>query len=495
MFGAKYAQISAAFGVQLNGRPRGTKTKIEINKEKFLEFTVGDLEPAWSDLQGRKLSRVEKQVNSVDETTVIKNENKWRNVNPKKLKILIGNQDAIMKCFELEAVDDKKQMVDLETELNDNVDTIEDLLGQIAQIKQEMTTLKSKLTIQSKNNVLAQQKIKRMYEQDIEELKSVIKIKTNEIRILKISKAMKRSKKKPLKVNERDENSVEVSDNSGMDKRVKNRAIKSVMEILKLESNESIKKKKEIIDKIAEKINADDKLNLTTRLENDVGQSIIKFARIMWTYVNNESIKTTLNTLILAAVTFSKSSISQVASLLGVQRQNSLLVTAFTKQKLFNELEITVENLNQYITKKKRVKRKDAMSAELEETASIFWENNCEVSPNMKDVCRHRVDGGPWFEHIKHFQYDTEAELLKKFLDTGEIIGVKNFHACKPWFIYNGPMNTCVCVKCLNIQLIKESVVRNKKILRAPYQIEFARRIIINILRANLMVKRVRINC
>ena len=88
----------------------------------------------------------------------------------------------------------------------------------------------------------------------------------------------------------------------------------------------------------------------------------------------------------------------------------------------------------------------------------------------MKDVCRHRVDGGPWIEHIKHFQYDTEAELLKKFQDTGELISVKNFHYSKPWFIYHGPMNTCVCVKCLNIHLIKEAITKNKNTLTAPYK-------------------------
>ena len=103
----------------------------------------------------------------------------------------------------------------------------------------------------------------------------------------------------------------------------------------------------------------------------------------------------------------------------------------------------------------------------------------------------HRINGGPWIEHIRHFQYDTDAELFKKIQGTGELIGVKNFHSCKPWFIYNGPMNTCVCVKYLSIHLIMEAVVRNKNILRVPYKSYFAWRVIINFLRANLMVQRV----
>jgi hypothetical protein len=62
--------------------------------------------------------------------------------NPKKLKIMIGTQGAIVKDLVMEAEDDKKQMIELEVELNGNVDTIEDLLRQIASRKQEITTLK-----------------------------------------------------------------------------------------------------------------------------------------------------------------------------------------------------------------------------------------------------------------------------------------------------------------------------------------------------------------
>jgi hypothetical protein len=61
---------------------------------------------------------------------------------------------------------------------------------------------------------------------------------------LKISKALKKSKRNPIKINEIDDNIGNNSDNAGMDKREKNRAIKSVMDILKLETKESITKKK-----------------------------------------------------------------------------------------------------------------------------------------------------------------------------------------------------------------------------------------------------------
>ena len=246
------------------------------------------------------------------------------------------------------------------------------------------------------------------------------------------------------------------------------------MDILELESKKCIKKKKVIINKVAKKRLSEEIFNLSTEIENDVGQSFIKLLKVMWKFVNNENIKKTLNVLLLGAVTYSETTISQMATAFGVSRQNSSLVAAFNKKKFFLCDDPTLDDVNLYIKSEKREKRKDAMSEEQEQRVFTFWANNCEVSPNMKDVCRHRVNGGPWIEHIKHFQYDTEAELLKKFQDTGELIGVKNFHSCKPWFIYNGPMNTCVCVKCLNIHLIKEAVVRNKNILRVPYKSYFA---------------------
>ena len=130
MFGAKYCQFTTSFGLKLNGRPRGAKTLIEINKVTHREFAFLDLKSAWSELQSRQLPRIEKLVDGLDDMAI--NENKWRNVNPKKLKTLVSSKDAIIKDFELEAKDDKKKLVDLEVELNVNVDTIEDLRSQIA---------------------------------------------------------------------------------------------------------------------------------------------------------------------------------------------------------------------------------------------------------------------------------------------------------------------------------------------------------------------------
>jgi hypothetical protein len=92
MFGAKYCQFTTSFGLKLNGRPRGAKTLIEINKVTHREFAFLDLKSAWSELQSRQLPRIEKLVDGLDDMAI--NENKWRNVNPKKLKTLIGSKDA-----------------------------------------------------------------------------------------------------------------------------------------------------------------------------------------------------------------------------------------------------------------------------------------------------------------------------------------------------------------------------------------------------------------
>ena len=345
------------------------------------------------------------------------------------------------------------------------------------------------LATQAKVNIKTQECELISHQNEIKHLKSDIKIKSNEIRKMKISKALIRSKNNP-----KNRNMIEKNNDESTDQRSMHRSVKAIMDILEIESNQNIVKQKEILSKIAEKINCPDLINSTILSTTDVGNSIIKFSRTMWSYVNNEVIKNALNTVILAAVTYSEITICPLASLFGINRQNSILLAAYGKKKTFDGPDLGLENLKLYIKNRERNKRKDALSDDLGLRASTFWENNCEVSPNMKDVCRHRIDKGPWIEHIKHFQYDTEAELLKKFLETGEMIGIKNFHACKPWFIYNGPMNTCVCVKCLNIQLIKESVAKNKNILRSPYRIKFACKVIVNFFRANLMVCRVKKN-
>ena len=128
-------------------------------------------------------------------------------------------------------------------------------------------------------------------------------------------------------------------------------------------------------------------MNTSTEVENDVGQSVTRFLKIMWRFVNNDNVKKTLNILLLAAVTYSETSISQMATAFGVSRQNSSLVAVFKKKKSPVCEDSTLDDAHLYIKAEKREKRKDAMSEEQEQRAFSFWANNCEVSPNMKDVC------------------------------------------------------------------------------------------------------------
>lgn len=306
LFGAKYCQFSASFGVKLNGRPRGVKTLIEINKVTHRKFSSLDLKSAWSDLQIRKLPRIEKLVLGLDDATI--NRKRWRNVNPKKLKTLIGSQEAMIKEFQFEANDDKKQIVNLEVELTTNVDTIEDLMRKITNSEQEINLLKYELSIQSQSNTKAHELMKTLHAREVGRLKIEIKNKSNEIRKLKISRAMRKSKKNAIIQNKREND--DDSDDDFMDNKESSRAVKSVMDILKLESKQSTKKRLTIIKKIAKKIECEKILDSTTEIENDVGQSIIKFSRIIWKFVSNENIKKILNTFLLAAVTYSETSIN-----------------------------------------------------------------------------------------------------------------------------------------------------------------------------------------
>lgn len=79
-----------------------------------------------------------------------------------------------------------------------------------------------------------------------------------------------------------------------------NRSVKTILDIMEIESNQNIEKQKEILGKIAEKINCPDLINSINLSTTDVGHSITKFSKTMWRYVNNEVIKNALNTVILA---------------------------------------------------------------------------------------------------------------------------------------------------------------------------------------------------
>ena len=252
MFGAKYCQFTISFGIKLNGRPRGAKTLIKINKVTHREFAILDLKSVSSDLRSRKLPRIEKLVDGIDDMAI--NENKWRNVNRKKLKTLIGSQDAIIKDFGLIVKDDRKKMVDLEIELNVNVVDIVDLLRQITKNKGEMSLLKYKSTIQSENVIISNAKVKAMHAREVSLLRFEIKNKSNESQKLKISRAMRRSKKNPIIIIEKTDDTE--SDEDVMENRESSRAVKSVMDVLELVSKKCIESGKiiMIINKVAKNI-------------------------------------------------------------------------------------------------------------------------------------------------------------------------------------------------------------------------------------------------
>ena len=135
LFGKKYVESTTGFGLKLNGRPRGHKTLVEIDTERHRDFAAGDLKSVWDDLEMKRIPRGEKVVDELSLVDMTINENKWRHVNPKKLKTMIGTHNALVKHLELDAVIDRRQMVDLEAEINRNVDTVGDLLNEISTLK------------------------------------------------------------------------------------------------------------------------------------------------------------------------------------------------------------------------------------------------------------------------------------------------------------------------------------------------------------------------
>ena len=217
---------------------------VENDTERQRDFTAGDLKPIWDNLERKRIPRGEKVVNDLNLDDMNINENKWRNIDPKKLKIMIGTQDAVVKHLELDALIDKKQMTDLEAEINRNVDTVYDLLNQISTLKKEIIFLISQLSTQAEMNITNLGSGLILHQNEIENLKSIIKIKSNEIRKLKISRALIRSKKNMKKKDLVEKNNEESSDQRSM-----NRSVKTIMDIMEIESNKNIEKQKEILCK------------------------------------------------------------------------------------------------------------------------------------------------------------------------------------------------------------------------------------------------------
>lgn len=124
-------------------------------------------------------------------------------------------------------------------------------MRKITNSEQEINLLKYELSIQSQSNTKAHELMKTLHAREVGRLKIEIKNKSNEIRKLKISGAMRKSKKNAI-IQNKIENDDD-SDDDVMDNKESSRAVKSVMDILKLESKQSTKKRLTIIKKIAKK--------------------------------------------------------------------------------------------------------------------------------------------------------------------------------------------------------------------------------------------------
>lgn len=196
--------------------------------------------------------------------------------------------------------------------------------------------------------------------------------------------------------------------------------------------------------------------------------------------------KNIITVLLKGSVTFCSSNCTEIADALGVSRRNNLLGKAIDAGNKFPE-NCSREELEKFFAPSLRKRRIDAMTEAEERAAIKFWGDSFEVAPDTKSTCRQKIVVNwetqlkEWESHIKYYQYDTEAEILKKFKEySGIMMGISNFHACKPWYIYPGPMNTCVCVKCLNVALIKKAARRYEVLLRAPFKMMRYREIIGN---------------
>lgn len=499
--------LHAAHGIEMHGKNNGIKTEVQINTSNFKVFTSAELKPLWD--------KIMISISGPKKMKIMKNEDSDKPLSnmhfmkTKQLNNIIKNREATISMLKDEVIDDLRQMSELEKELDNNGLVISDLENQVINQKSILSQQKRKLTITIKEQVVNVKKNDEMHQKELDKMKTEIKESTNKIRSLKISiskKGVKHNHSNNGNNNEEhyltiendtfdydsDENAMNDEDSNVMNKSQKSRAIINVNKVLDVETGGCREKKKIIIDELNNNIN--DELKNDCKVNSAIGGSIITFCKMLWQHNRYDRVRNVLKSVILAIVSFSAIAVIDLAEALGVSRRNTIISKANKKKETFSGRECSLEELDIYLAKDVKNRRKDAMSKEVERAATAFWDESCEVSPDTSDTCRKKVDGD-WITHTKHFQYDTQEEIRVKYNDyTGTSLGKANFASCKPYYIYPGPMNTCVCVKCLNIALIKKTVNRNKNILRAPYVKVFAMQVLKNFVLTTVIRLRIKKN-
>ncbi|GAQ89961.1 hypothetical protein KFL_005820050 [Klebsormidium nitens] len=111
----------------------------------------------------------------------------------------------------------------------------------------------------------------------------------------------------------------------------------------------------------------------------------------------------------------------------------------------------------------KRARRKDGISEAIKELVIAYWARKTRVSPNRKDVVRHRTAPNRYDTHPAHLLEISQAELYQKFQeDHPEVkIGERSFEVLKPWFVRKlKDRNVCCCKYDVEMRYLLDALRR-----------------------------------
>jgi hypothetical protein len=234
-------------------------------------------------------------------------------------------------------------------------------------------------------------------------------------------------------------------------------------------------------------IDTEDNQEVDTKVAAAIGCSVLRSLKNLSSFTRFDFIRSIFHQALCLTICHLDTSLVNRTSLchaIGISPQNTQVQRAWSKMNFFfkshpdihrgsTDAFFSLEQIEHIMGCEllKRQTRCDATSEEDKEIAKQYWAKCCEVSPNTKDVCVHVLADGSKVMVTKLYQYRRGNDIHEEFVEkTGIKMSYYIFNLCKPTYIRDGVMNTCLCVTCEEFRLLVRSVMRYKKLLKLRLQ-------------------------
>jgi hypothetical protein len=127
------------------------------------------------------------------------------------------------------------------------------------------------------------------------------------------------------------------------------------------------------------------------------------------------------------------------------------------------------DDLSEYLGMQSRVKRKDALTVAQITQIHQSYEECCECSPKPGDEAHLRTGPKSRQSHQKYYKYVTNMEI-RNYCETNYHLKVSEgtISEHRPYWVYDGIANTCMCHMCVDMKGYKLAVKSNPTKFNAP---------------------------